>query len=508
MSDKFIKTLNEGYSYKGEKLVIGKAMYENAVVPEVEVAIPLKTINRHGLIAGATGTGKTKSLQVLIEQLSSQGVPSLVMDIKGDFSGIAMPGSSNKHIEERHEKLQMPFESKGFPVELLSISDEKGIKLRSTLIEFGPVLFSKILGLNETQESIVTVIFKYCEDKKLPLIDLEDLKQVLRYVSEDEQGKDEFTSNFGTISSSSLGAILRKIVALEQQGGAKFFGEPSFDTDDLMKTKDGFGVVNIIRLTDIQNKPTLFSTFMLSLLSEVYQTMPEQGDADVKLAIFIDEAHLIFKEASKTLLEQLDTVIKLIRSKGVGIYFITQVPGDIPENILSQLGLKIQHALRGFTAKDKKQIDKAVENYPVTEFYKTDEIIQSLGIGEAFVTCLNEKGIPTPLARTYMRAPQSRMDILSKEEIDELVSKSHLVEKYNTDLNKESAYEILLERLNQHQEQEEDSKPKTTRTSKNDEDSTFEQIMNSPFVRDIGRTAMREGTRMLFGMLGIKKRRR
>jgi DNA helicase HerA-like ATPase len=509
MKEKFIAELQPKYTFSGSKLVLGKALLNNEVVNEIEISVPLKTINRHGLIAGATGTGKTKSLQVFVEQLSNLGIPSLVMDIKGDFSGIAKQGSENPKISERHEKLQIPYQTQSFPVELLTISGEKGVKLRATLLEFGPVLFSKILGLNDTQQSIVSVIFKYCEDKKLPLIDLEDLKQVLRFVTENEQGKQEFASNYGAIASSSLGAILRSIVALEQQGATQFFGEPSFEVEDLLNTKDGFGVVNIIRLTDIQAKPSLFSTFMLSLLAEIYEIFPEQGDKDVKLAIFIDEAHLIFKEASKVLLEQIETIIKLIRSKGVGVYFITQVPADIPEAVLSQLGIKIQHALRGVTAKDKKEIDKAVENYPISEFYDAKNLIQNLGIGETFITCLDEKGIPTPLAHTFMIAPKSRMDVLTTDEIDELVENSKLVEKYAEDLNKETAYELLIKKMDESERSNSnESETITRKTTTKEEPSVFSTIMNSPFVRDIGRTAMREGTKMFFGMLGLKSTRR
>src|SRR5690606_7928268 len=278
------------------------------------------------------------------------------------------------------------------------------------------------------------------DDKGLPLVDLADMRKVLQYVSDTDEGKKELTSNYGSISPASLGTILRKIVALEQQGATRFFGELSFDVNDLMRTKDGKGVVSIIRLTDVQNKPNLFSTFMLSLLAEIYETLPEAGDLDKpKLVIFIDEAHLIFNEASKALLDQIETMVKLIRSKSVGIYFCTQVPGDVPDAVLSQLGLKIQHALRGFTAKDRKQIQKAVENYPISTFYKADEVITQLGIGEAFITALNEKGIPTPLAHTYMRAPLSRMDVLSDQEIQSIVNESPLVSKYAEDLDKETA---------------------------------------------------------------------
>lgn len=511
MKEQFIEEFNNRYSYKGDKIVLGKGIFEGEVIPEVEISVPLKMLNRHGLIAGATGTGKTKSLQILAEQLSIKGIPTLLMDIKGDLSGLAEPGDSNSSkIHERYEKLKMQYSAKSFPVELLSISDEKGVRLRATITEFGPILLSKILNLNDTQTSILSIIFKYCDDKKLPLIDLDDLRKVLQFVTENEQGKSELVQNYGSIASSSLSTILRNIVALEQQGASRFFGEPSFDTQDLLQKRNNLGVINIIRLADIQSYPQFFSTFMLSLLSEIYQTFPEVGDLDKpKLVIFIDEAHLIFNEASKVLLNQIETIIKLIRSKGIGIYFCTQVPGDIPEGVLSQLGLKIQHALRGFTAKDKKEINKAVENYPISIYYNTSELIQQLGIGEAFITSLDEKGIPTPLADTFMISPSSRMDILSSSEIDTLVNNSDLVKKYAQDINKESAYEILSGRMNSDYTNMTKNK-ETVSETKNAEKhspSLFETIMNSPFVRDISRTFIREGSKAFFGTLGIKNKR-
>lgn len=340
---KFIEELSSRYHTHGEALVLGKGMLDGEVIPEVEVAIPLKTMNRHGLIAGATGTGKTKTLQVLAEQLSHKGIPTLVMDIKGDLSGLAVEGSQNKFIQERYQKTQWKYCPQAFPVELMTLSAEKGLRLRATLTEFGPLLLAKILRLNETQTSILSIVFKYADDKYLPLIDLDDLKKVLQYVSEDPEGKKEFSDQYGSIAPASLGAMLRAIVALEQQGVTRFFGEPSFEVNDFLRTQEGKGLIHVLRVNDLQNSPQLFSTFMLSLFAEVYMNFPEVGDTDApKLVIFIDEAHLVFEEASKTLVSQIETMVKLIRSKGVGIFFVTQIPGDIPENILSQLGLKIQ----------------------------------------------------------------------------------------------------------------------------------------------------------------------
>lgn len=469
----------DGYTCKGNFITLGGGIIDGEAIANTHVKIPLKTLNRHGLIAGATGTGKTKTIQVLSEQLSLNGIPVLMMDIKGDFSGIAMPGEEKPFITERHEKISISYETKGFPVELMTISEQNGVRLRATVSEFGPVLFSRILDLNDTQAGVVSVIFKYCDDNSLPLLDLKDFKKVLQYAT--EEGKSEFESEYGRISTSSTGSILRKIIELEQQGAELFFGEKSFDIQDLLRIdENGNGYVNIIRLTDIQDRPKLFSTFMLSLLAEIYNTMPEQGDAEQpELVIFIDEAHLIFDQASKALQDQIETIIKLIRSKGIGVYFITQNPMDVPTGVLAQLGLKIQHALRAFTANDRKAIKMTAENYPDTDFYETDEVLTSLGIGEAFVTALSEKGTPTPLVATMMRAPMSRMDILTTTEIETCIAKSKLTKKYNEVLDRESAYELLNKKIAEAQEiaTEEEQKEETKRAK--EEPSTTEVIGKS-----------------------------
>jgi len=446
-TEQFQQAINAGYASIGDRIILGAAMLDGHPVNGAQVSIPLKTLNRHGLIAGATGTGKTKTIQVLSEQLSGLGIPVLMMDIKGDFSGIAKPGEEKPFITERMQKIGLPFSPQGFPVELLSISEQPGVRLRATVSEFGPVLFSRILDLNDTQAGVLSVIFKYCDDNKMPLIDLKDVKKVINYIT--DEGKAELEEGYGRISTSTTGIILRKILELEQQGADVFFGEMSFDIRDLMRIdENGKGYVNIIRLTDIQDKPKLFSTFMLSLLAEIYEQMPERGDSgQPELVIFIDEAHLIFNEASDALLQQIENIVKLIRSKGIGIYFVTQNPMDVPPGVLAQLGLKIQHALRAFTANDRKSIKMTAENYPDSEFYKTDELITQLGIGEALVTALSENGTPTPLAATMMRAPESRMDILTPAEIDQINTASKLVAKYAESVDRDSAYEMLGRKL-------------------------------------------------------------
>lgn len=432
---------------KGDFITMGAGMVDGETVKEAFIKVPLKTLNRHGLIAGATGTGKTKTLQVIAENLSEKGIPVLLMDLKGDLSGIAQPSPGHPKIDERHEAIGLPFEPKGFPVEILSLSEQDGVRLRATVSEFGPVLLSRILDLTVTQEGIVAVVFKYCDDNKLPLLDLNDFKKVLQYAT--GEGKKEFQKDYGRISTSSTGTILRKIIELEQQGADLFFGEKSFEVDDLTRIdENGRGYINIIRLTDIQDKPKLFSTFMLSLLAEIYGTFPEQGDSDrPELILFIDEAHLIFDNASKALLDQIESIVKLIRSKGIGLYFVTQNPTDIPDDVLAQLGLKVQHALRAFTAKDRKAIKLTAQNYPDSEFYKTEEILTSLGIGEALISALDEKGRPTPLSATMLRAPMSRMDVLTGSELKEVIGNSKLVKKYNEEVDRESAYEILNEKI-------------------------------------------------------------
>jgi hypothetical protein len=451
--EEFFSHINSGYTTKGDFITIGAAMLNGETIPGAHVKVPLKTLNRHGLIAGATGTGKTKTLQVLAENLSEKGIPVLLMDLKGDLSGLAQPSPGNSRIDERHLKIGIPFEARSFPVEILSLSEQEGVKLRATVSEFGPVLLSRILDLSETQEGVVAVVFKYCDDNKLPLLDLKDFKKVLQYAT--SEGKKEFEQAYGRVSTSSTGSILRKIIELEQQGAELFFGEKSFDVNDLTRIdKDGRGYISIIRLTDIQDRPKMFSTFMLSLLAEVYATFPEQGDTDrPELIMFIDEAHLIFKEASRALLDQIESIVKLIRSKGIGLYFVTQDPTDVPDEVLAQLGLKVQHALRAFTAKDRKAIKLSAENYPLSDYYDAKEVLTSLGIGEALITALDEKGRPTPLAATMMRAPMSRMDVLTENELKQLINSSTLVEKYNQNIDRESAYELLSIKIERAEEE-------------------------------------------------------
>ena len=508
----FLDTINKGYQTKGDFIILGGAMIDGECQPNTLVKVPLKTMNRHGLIAGATGTGKTKSLQVISEQLSEKGVPVLLMDLKGDLSGLAQPGEAKSFILERHRKIGFPYEARPMPVELMTLSQEKGTKLRSTVTEFGPVLLSKIMELNDVQSGIISLIFKYCDDNELPLLDLKDLRKILQYSI--GEGKAKITEQYGAVSSASVNTIMRKIIELDQQGASLFFGEPSFDVNDLLRyDSDGRAFISIIRLTDIQDRPKLFSTFMLSLLAEIYASFPEEGDSTKpKLVIFIDEAHLVFDQASRALVDQIETIVKLIRSKGVGVYFCTQNPTDVPNEVLSQLGLKVQHALRAFTAKDRKEIKQTAENYPISPFYKTDEVLTSLGIGEALVTALNEKGIPTPLAATYMRAPMTRMDVLSPDEIDELIRKSRLVSRYEKTVDGDSAYEILNRKIKEarkpeHQEELAKASESVPKRKSKKEESLVSELSKNTMIRQLGRTVARELARGLLGALGVSKRR-
>lgn len=477
---------------------LGGILVHNKLLENALVNLVLKSFNRHGLIAGATGSGKTKTIQVLSEQLSSQGVPVLVMDIKGDISGLALSGDSNTAIETRCQQLDITFVPRGYPVEFLTLNpSHPGIPIRATVDEFGPLLFSRMLDLNEAQEGLITVLFEYAKQEKLPLVELSDVKTVLRFMQTNEEKK-AFETRFGSVSQASIGIIVRKIIELENQGGADFFGEPAYRVSDLIKTNaQGLGVISILRLSDMQDKPKLFSTFMLKLLSDIYRQMPELGDPEKpELVIFIDEAHLTFSNASKALLNLLDTIVKLIRSKGVGLIFCTQTPNDIPDNILSQLGLKIQHALRAFTAKDRSAMKLIAQNFPLSDHYQTEQLLTSLATGEALVSALDNKGQPTPLIQCMIRPPTSRMGCLSDIELEGIVSSSKLYPYYANRLENRSENELLNDnKLKQNQSTNdsvtnEDIQPEApsiiSSLSKN---TLFRQLVRQ-FVRDITRAVI------------------
>lgn len=503
----FSETIRNSYSTKGSAIFLGAGILDGNIIAEAPVNLSLKMMNRHGLIAGATGTGKTRTLQLIAEQLSDAGVPVFMLDVKGDLSGLNQPGQTNAKMEERSAALGQTFAPSGFPVELYSLSGKHGAQMRATVLEFGPVLLSKILGLSETQTGVMSMIFKYADDNKLPLLDLNDLKKVVSYLS-DGPGAAEIKEDYGTISGSTSGTILRKIITIEQQGLTRIFGERSFDIQDLFSRVDGRGMISLLNISDVQDQPALYSTFLLSLLAEIFYTLPESGDLDKpKLVFFFDEAHLLFNNSSKAFLEQVETIIRLIRSKGVGVFFCTQSPMDIPESVLGQLGNRVQHALRAFTPNDAEALRKTVKTYPRSDFYEIDRVLTSLGTGQALITVLNEKGIPTEVVATHLIPPRAVMGPLSPADADSLMQGSTLFQKYQEAIDPESAYDILTRRIAEKMAGEEEIRQKTqvvrTSASRRAEKSTFEKVINAPITRQIG-TAIVRG---LFGMLTGKKPR-
>jgi uncharacterized protein len=447
--DKAFRTeMADGYQLDEPSITLGSPMVDDEVLSDVRVQVALSRVNRHGLIAGATGTGKTKTLQLFAGQLSSLGVPVFAVDVKGDLSGIGAPGdAANPKVVERCESLRWTFQAAGHPIEVLSLSGKTGAHVRASVSSFGPLLLGKVLDLNETQTSILSLVFRYCDDQHLPLLDLADLRTTLKFLGSDD-GK-AVLEDLGGISPASLGVILRAIVTLEQEGADVFFGEPEFDVSELLLPRlDGRGTVTLLEVADVMDKPRLFSTFVLWMLAQLYETLPEIGDVPKpELAFFFDEAHLLFDDASEALMDQIERTARLIRSKGVGVYFVTQAPTDVPSSVLSQLGNRIQHALRAFTPDDSDALRKTARTFPVTEHYDVERTIQSLGIGEALVTVLSPKGVPTPLAATRLIPPDSRMAPLTEQELGQIVAVSPLQARYGTTVDKESAHEIITARL-------------------------------------------------------------
>jgi DNA double-strand break repair helicase HerA and related ATPase len=448
MDKAFHDAMAAGYALTEPALILGSPMRDGDLANDARVQVALSMLNRHGLIAGATGTGKTKTLQLMAGQLSKAGVPIFVADIKGDLTGLAAPGdAANPKLVERVNSLGWTFEPSGHPVEFLSLTGKLGAQVRATVHSFGPLLLGKVLDLNETQTSILALVFKYCDDNDLPLLDLKDLSATLKFLASDE-GK-PILAEYGGMSSASVGVLLRSMVVLEQEGADVFFGEPEFDVEDLLRTDpDGHGIVSVLELSDVMDKPRLFSTFMLWLLAQLYETLPEAGDLPKpKLCFFFDEAHLLFDDASEALLDQIERTARLIRSKGVGVYFVTQAPTDVPSSVLAQLGNRVQHALRAFTPDDADALRKTARTFPVTEFYDVAKTITSLGTGEALVTVLTPKGVPTPLAATRLLAPDSLMAPLDEVQFRGRIATSPFQAKYGATVDRESAYERITARL-------------------------------------------------------------
>src|SRR3954453_5935435 len=448
MNDAFAKQMSDGYALDQPALLLGSPMLDDELYNDSHVQVALSILNRHGWIAGATGTGKTKTLQLMAGQLSKAGVPCFVADIKGDVTGMAAPGDpTNPIVSQRMTALGVPFTASGHPVEFLSLSGKRGAQVRATVHSFGPLLLGKVLDLNDTQTSILALIFKYCDDNSYPLLDLKDLAAALKFLSSDE-GKGALV-DYGGMSAASVGVLQRSIIVLEQEGADVFFGEPQFDVTDLLRTTaDGQGIVSLLELADVMDQPRLFSTFMLWMLAQLYETLPEVGDLPKpKLCFFFDEAPLLFDDASSALLDEIERTARLIRSKGVGVYFVTQSPTDVPSSVLSQLGNRVQHALRAFTPDDADNLRKTARTFPISEFYDVEKLLTSLGIGEAAITVLSPRGVPTPLAATRLIAPDSQMSPIPDDQFAALVAASPLQAKYGATVDRESAYEMIQARL-------------------------------------------------------------
>ena len=447
----FAQTITTAYAVDGAALDLGRGVHDGAVVPAAAVKLPLRMVNRHGLIAGATGTGKTKTLQGLAEQLSTAGVPVFVADVKGDLSGLADPGDAASAAAKRAQELGLQFQARGFPVEFMALGGiGPGVPVRATVLDFGPQLLAKVLGANETQEQSLSLVFHYADEKGLPLLDLSDLRALLTFLDSD-QGKAEL-AGIGGLSSATVGVLLRALTGLEDGGGNEFFGEPMLDIGDLMRTApDGRGIISCLELPAVQDKPKLFSTALMWMLAELFEQLPEAGDLDKpKLAFFFDEAHLLFEDASKAFLTSVAQTVRLIRSKGVGVYFVTQTPKDVPSEVLGQLSNRVQHALRAFTPEDAKALKATVSTFPKSEFYDLDTLLTSMGIGEAAVTILSESGVPTPVVHTRVVPPASRMGPAGN--VAAQAQASPLWAKYGTRVDNQSAREILAARVAQQAE--------------------------------------------------------
>jgi len=450
MDQAFRDAMTAGYTLDDDEasVVLGSALHGGELLNEPRVTLPLSMASRHGLIAGATGTGKTKTLQVIAGQLSKAGVPVFISDIKGDLTGIAAPGdATNEKVMERAASMDWPFLPSGHPTEFYSLSGKLGSQVRATVSSFGPLLLGKVMDLNETQTSVLALVFKYCDDNSLPLLDLDDLGTTLKFLASDE-GK-PILEEYGGMSKATVGVLLRAIVVLEQDGSDVFFGEPEFDVEDLLRlTPDGAGVVSVLELRDVMDKPRLFSTFMLWMLAQLYETPPEAGDLPrPKLCFFFDEAHLLFDDASDALMDQVERTARLIRSKGVGIYFVTHSPTDVPSPVLSQLGNRVQHALRAFTPDDADNLRKAVRTFPMTDFYDVEQTMTSLGIGEALVTVLSPRGVPSPLAAVRLLPPDSLMAPIPEASFAAAVAASPMSAKYSQTIDRDSAHEMIQRRL-------------------------------------------------------------
>jgi len=495
-------------------ITLGAVVHGGECAPEPVATLPLAMANRHGLIAGATGTGKTKSLQLMAEQFSAAGVPVFLADLKGDLSGLAAAGESSARVAQRAQDTGWTWKASARPVEFLSLTGARGAQLRATVSSFGPLLLSKVLGLNETQSSVLTMVFKFADDQKLPLVDFADLRAVLQFLTSD--AGEGALAGYGGMSRATVGVLLREMVELEQQGAGAFLGVPEFELDDLLEVgADGAGRVSVLELADVQDKPAMFSTFMMWMLARLYHELPEVGDvAKPRLVFFFDEAHLLFEGASRAFLEQVEQVVRLVRSKGVGVYFVTQNPKDIPADILGQLGHRVEHALRAFTPDDEKALRAAARTFPRTPHYEVEETLTTLGIGEAFVTVLRPDGSPTPPFAVRMIPPASRMGVLTDDELRRALEGSVQVKHYATAQDPVSARELLLERMAPAVASEPAPQGATTASPSpavavGGVLAALGAALNSPLGRMIAGRATTQVTRGIMGaLLGAPRRRR
>ncbi|HZR95048.1 MAG TPA: helicase HerA-like domain-containing protein [Gaiellaceae bacterium] len=498
----FGETIAKAYAVEGAAVDLGLGVHEGSVERDAVVRLPLATMNRHGLIAGATGTGKTRTLQLIAEQLSDAGVSVFAADYKGDLSGLHAPGAPDGPAPKRMADLGLPYEPTTYPVEFLSLGGiGPGVPVRATVTDFGPELLGKVLRANETQQQSLALVFRYADEHGLALVDLADLRAMLSFL-ESPQGKDEL-EGIGGVSKQTIGVLLRALVGLEDGGGNDFFGEPLFEIGDLLRTApDGRGMITALELASLQDRPELFSTALMWLLAELFEQLPEVGDLDKpKLVFFFDEAHLLFADATASFVESVVRTVRMIRSKGVGVFFVTQQPTDLPADVLGQLGARVQHALRAFTPDDADALKKTVRTYPKSDFYDLEKLLTELGTGEAAVTILSEHGIPTPVVHTRLQAPRSSMTTTTG--IDEIAKASPLWAKYGTRLEKESAAEELAKRVEQSPEPAARSRDgasretKTSRGARKDPSDPLTEFLNSRQ----GKALQREVVRGAFSLL-------
>ena len=507
----FDDTFKTAFGFTNPSIDLGNVLQEAVPQAGLPVRIPLSMMNRHGLIAGSTGTGKTRTLQLLAEGLSRNGVPVVLSDVKGDLAGMSSPGEVNDRVTARMKSVDRAFSPESFPVEFFSLTGAHGIQLRATVSSFGPILLGKVLDLTDTQQSVLAMVFKYCDDRQMPLLDFPDLRDVLTYLS--GAGKADL-KDYGGMATATVGVLVRKMVELEQQGAGRFFGEPELDIHDLMRSDGSRGVVNILSLADVQDKPRLYSTFLMWLLGQFYYKLPEVGDPEKpKLVFFFDEAHLLFEDASSTLVEHIEQVARLIRSKGVGVFFITQTPGDVADNVLAQLGNRVQHAVRAFTPKDAKNLKAIASTFPPNPHVDVQKTLTALGTGEALVSILNPKGVPTPVAATQILAPASKMGAIDDAGYRDVIGRSYIAPKYANAIDRESAREILQKKLaaSAGEEPPAAASQRASRAAAPAAESkgTFGDMMNSPLAKTVIRTATSQAARTvtqqvirgIFGML-------